>query len=319
MGVVVTDVVSAYGANYVDEGQNLSRLLHKMAQKPVTAGFARSLIIPDTVYRLGNASMSRIVQPFQKAFTAQGTLTFTSKPIELFNIKADVEVDPDDIVASWVGFLADTQNDRTQWPLVRYMMEVHFAPKIGEDLELNEYWAGEHADPTAGTPGAAGTAMDGIKKLLDDGISGSSMNQILLSATPSASNMFDIVEEFVDGIDEKFRTMPIRIYMSKQALVNYFRDKRTNLGGNANYDDEKAITVDAYPNVELVGLPSMAGSSYMWATPNTNFLHIRRTTGFKKPDVQKAHRTVEILTDWWEGLGFGIDELVWVYDGTNAS
>lgn len=319
MGVVASDIVSAYGANYINEGQNLKRLLNTMAQKPETPSFAQSRIIPDTVYRLGNASITRVVQPFQKAFTALGTLNFTSKPIPLYNIKADVEVDPDDIVASWVGFLADTDNDRSKWPLIRYMMEVHFAPKIGEDLELNEYFAGEFTAPTAGTPGAAGTAMDGIKLLLDNGITGATMNQILLSATPSASNMFDTVEEFVDGIAEKFRNMPMRIYMSKQALVNYFRDKRTNLGGNTNYDDNKAITVDAYPNVELVGLPSMAGSNYIWATPNINLFHIRRSTGFKKPDVQKVDRQVKILTDWWEGIGFGIDELVWVYDGTNAS
>ena len=42
MGVTVADLVSAYGANYVNEGQNQSRLLKKMAQRPVTAGHAQS-------------------------------------------------------------------------------------------------------------------------------------------------------------------------------------------------------------------------------------------------------------------------------------
>lgn len=319
MGVTVADLVSAYGANYVNEGQNQSRLLKKMAQRPVTAGHAQSRIIEDTVYRLGNAAMSRIVQPFQKQFTALGDLTLTAKPIQLYNVKADVSIAPDDIVSSWAGFLADTGNDRSQWPLVRYMMEVFFAEKIGEDLEMNEYWGGVYAAPTPGTPGAAGTAMNGLKKLIDDGITDTSINQILLSATPAPANMFDIVEEFVDGIDEVVRNQRLKLYMSTQNRVNYFRDKRANLGGNNNYDASIAMTVDAYPNIEIVGLPSMAGSNYIFGTPLNNYLHIRRRTGMAAPDVQKNHREVEILSDWWEGLGFGINGLVYAYDGTNAA
>lgn len=317
MGVTVNDLVTAYGANYVDEGQSTSRLLKKMAQKPETPSHAQSRIIPDTVFRLGNASMNRIVQPFQKAFTPQGDLTLTAKPIQLYNVKADVKVAPDDLVSSWAGFLADTNNSRKDWPLIRYMMEIFFAERIGEDLELNEYFAGIFAAPTPGTAGAAGTAMNGLKKLIDDGIAAGDINQTLLSATPSATNMFEIVEEFVDGIGEVQRYQPMKLFMSKQRLVDYFRDKRNTLGGNTNYDDKKSMTVDAYPNIQLVGLPSMAGSDYMFATPVNNFLHIRRQSGMAAPDVQPFDREVKILTDWWEGLGFGIDGLVWAYDGTN--
>lgn len=318
MGIQVSDLVSAYGANYINQGQNRSRLLKKMAQRPVTASHGQSRIIEDTVYRLGNASLSRIVQPFQKAFTPLGDLAIAPKEIPLYNVKADVKVEPDDIVASWVGFLADTGNSRKDWPLIRYMMEVHFAEKIGEDLEIYEYFAGEYAAPTPGSAGAAGTALNGLKKLLDDGIAATSMNQVLLSATPSAANAFDLVEEFVDAIPEPFRTVPMKLYMSTQNKVNYFRDKRNTHGADNNYTDQRAMTVDGYPNIELVGLPSMAGSNYMFATPLSNYYHIRRQRGFSTPDVQPFDREVKILTDWWEGLGFGIDGLVWVYDGTNT-
>jgi hypothetical protein len=318
MGVSVSDIVSAYGANYVNEGQNVQRLLKKMAQKPVTAGHAQSRIIKDTVYRLGNAAMGRIVQPFQKGFTPIGDLTLTAKPIQLHNIKADVLIEPDDIVSSWAGFLADSGNSRKDWPLIRYVMEVFFAESLGRDLELNEYWKGEADAPTTGTPGAISTSMDGLKKTIDAGLTAGDINQILLSATPSASNMFDIVEEFVDGIEEVYRTVPLKLYMSTQKRVDYFRDKRSQVGGNSNYNDTKVMTVDAFPNVEIVGLPSMAGSDYMFGTPVNNYFHIRRTAGFKAPDVQSIDRQVKILSDWWEALGFGIDGLVWAYDTTNA-
>lgn len=319
MGVTVADIISAYGANYVDEGQNLSRLLTAMKQKSVTAGHAQSRVIKDTVYRLGNAQMTRIVQPFQKDFTPVGDLIATAKPIPLYQMKGDLSIFPDDIVATWLGFLEGiNENDRSKWPLIRYIMEVHYAGQIKEDLELNEYFKGVYTAPTSGTPGAAGTGMNGIKKLVDDGIASGDMNQILLSDTPSRSNMFDIVEEFVDGVHEVVRSQPIKMYMSEQNKVNYFRDKRDTHGGDSNYDDSKAMSVDGYSNIKIVGLPSMAGSNYIFATPESNFFHIRRTTGMKKPDVQKEDRQVKVLGDWWEGLGFGIDALVFAYNGQNT-
>ena len=30
-----------------------------------------------------------------------------------------------------------------------------------------------------------------------------------------------------------------------------------------------------------------------------------------KFDIQESKRTVSILTDWWEGLGFGMNAAVW--------
>lgn len=319
MSVTVSEIISAYGANYVDEGQSTSRLLKKMAMKPKTPSLAQARVIPDTQYRLGNAQLSRIVQPFQKAFTSLGDLELTPKIIQLYNVKTDIDVYPDDIVSSWAGFLASVDdNERKNWPLIRYMMEVHYAERIGDDLERNEYFKGVYAAPTPGTPGAVSTALNGVKKLIDDGIAAGDINQVILSAAPTAANAFDLVEEFVDAIDEEFREVPMYLCMSTQMKVNYFRDKRNTHGGDSNYDDSKVMTVDGFPNIEIQNLPSMAGSSYIWATPKTNFFHVRRQNGIKKPELQAVDRQVKILSDWWEGIGFGIDSLIWAFDGTTV-
>lgn len=319
MGVTVSDLITAYGANYIDAGQSTQRLLKKMALRPRTAQIATPRLIRDTQWRLSEAAMSRIVQPFQKQFTELGDLTLAPKIIQLYHMKTDLSVYPDDIAESWAGFLADLEdNERENWPLIRYIMEVHYAEKIGDDLERNEYFKGVAANPTPGSAGAVSTSMNGLKKLVDDGIAAGDINQVLLDATPDASNMFDSVEQFVDGIDEEAQNEPMVLCMSTQNRTKYFRDKRNTHGGDTNYDDSRAMTVDGFPNITIEGLPSMAGSDYIFATPRTNFFHLRRQQGMKQPELQPSDRQVKILSDWWEGIGFGVDGLVWAYDGTNV-
>lgn len=319
MAIDIADLITAYGANYVDEGQNLARLMKKMGLKSKTASLAQSRIIKDTVYRFAKAELDSIVQAFQKGFTPKGDLTVEPRTIQLFHHKVDMLVEPDDIVESWLGFLENVnENDRSKWPLVRYIMEVHMAERIPDDLERYEYFKGVYAAPTTGVAPASGTAMNGLKKTLDDGITAGRVNQVLLSATPAAANMFDVAEEFVDNIDEEYKDVPMYLFMTTAARTNYLRDKRNTHGADTNYSDSKKLTIDAYENIEIVNLPSMSGSTYMFATPKNNYFHIRRQQGFKKPDVQKVDRQVKILTDWWEGLGFGLEELVWCYDGTNT-
>jgi hypothetical protein len=47
-------------------------------------------------------------------------------------------------------------------------------------------------------------------------------------------------------------------------------------------------------------------------TPKANLLHLtkksKNSASFK---VEEAKRNVAIMTDWWEGFGFGLNEVVW--------
>jgi hypothetical protein len=87
------------------------------------------------------------------------------------------------------------------------------------------------------------------------------------------------------------------------------RDKRNTHGTDVNYNPEQP-TVD-FTNVRIVGLPSMKGEKMIWATPKDNFLYLRKARGMKKPKVEESKREVFLMLDWWEGLGFAYDELVY--------
>lgn len=311
MSIVKTDLVTQFGDYYNPEGQNESRLLSAVRQKTVTTNYAKPIIHDGEVYKFSNVILGEIVQQFQKQFTAKGDIEFLPNSIPLRNIKIDLGLYPDDVKGSWLGFLQNLDDqERKNWPIVRYMLENEVVPQLHTDMELKAYFKGSFVIPTPGTAGTAAGSLDGVKKMLDAGVADSSMQTVTLSAPVTKANAFDIVEEFVENFDASLEGTKMRFYCDPKILRWYHQDKRNTHGADVNYNAEKPV-VD-FSTCELVGLPSMAGEKYFWATPVDNFLYIRRQNGMKKPRVEESKREVFLMTDWWEGLGFGYNELVYV-------
>lgn len=313
MSIEKVDLVASFGATYIPEGQDMDRLKTAIRTPSVTAGAAKPIIYDGELYRFSNVIFQEIVQSFQKAFTAKGDISFKPNEIRLRKMKIDLALYPDDVDGSWLGFLGSlTDQERKNWPIIKYMLENEIVPQLKMDLETQAYFKGSYSAPVAGTPGNAAQTMDGIKKLLDAGLTAGTMQAVALSAVPTNSNIFEMVEEFADNLDEKLASVPVTIYMSTAKVKAYLRDKRNTHGTDVNYTAGK-ITIDFADNVKIVGLPSMAGSPYIWATPDDNFLYLRRVNGMSTPKVEEHLRQVFLMLDWWEGIGFGYNPLVYVY------
>lgn len=317
MSIIATDIVTKFGAYYLEEGQNMDRLKTALRQKSVTPSICTPMITESDMYRSANVALGEVVQAFQKGFTPKGDLTFEPNEIRLRNIKVDVAIDPDDVKAKWLGFLASlTEQDRTQWPIVRYLLEVHLAQQIPHDMETKAYFKGVYAAPTAGTPGNASAALDGFKKLIDDGLTAGTVNALTLGAPLAASNIFDSVEKIAENVltaNPALEGMPIDVCMAPSWIRAYYRDKRNTHGTDVNYSTTGINTVDFIPNFRLVGLPSMEGTSYIFATPADNKVHLRKSNGMSTPNVQLFDRQVKVLVDWYEGIGFLYNQLVFAY------
>ena len=316
MSIITTDLVTAFGARYINEGQNMESLKDQIRQPSVTPSYAVPIIHDSDVYRSSNTQLGEIVQGFQKAFTAKGDLTFTPNEIVLRNAKIDLALYPDDVKGKWLGFLASLDKPaRAEWPIVRYLLEKHVVPQIPHDMETKAYWGGSYVAPTPGVAGTTAGTMDGLKKLIDAGLTASTINAIALTNTPAPTTMVECVEEFTDDvftINPALRGVKMRVFMEPKFLVNYFRDRRTTFGGNVDYT-AGVTTVDFSPNIELVGLPSMEGSGYIWGTPAVNFVHLRKSNGMKDPKVEEAKREVALMLDWYEAIGFDYNQLVFAY------
>lgn len=314
--ITTTDLVTEFGSYYINQGQNMATLMQKLRQKPITPSICSPAVTENTVYRRAQSSLGSIVQAFQKAFTEKGTFEFKPRTIDLYHMKIDIALFPDDIVESWVGFLEDiNSNDRKNWPLIRYILEMDIIPQMMQDLEKKEYYKGILASVTPGTAGVTGQSMNGLRKWLKDGLSahgGDGSIRDLNAGSISSSNIFDKVEEIADKLDTILEGEQLTMAMSPYWVRKYLRDKRNTHGTDVNYDSNK-LSVDFFDNCRIVGLPSMAGTDDIWVTPSRNVKYIRRTSGMKTPKVEELKREVFLMTDWWEGLGFDLNELVFAH------
>ena len=310
MAITTTDIVTEYGAFYQDAGQNKKRILTMLSQGREITNFATPIKTDDTIYRLANATFRTLVQPFQKTFTAKGGVDLVPNEIRQYRFKIDDEFMPDELYATWLGFLTQKSVDRKDWPFVKWLIEVYYANQIDQDMELNEYYKGVYAAPTAGTAGNDGTGMDGIQKILKDGVDAGTINSINIGALDKTT-IFDQVESFTDAISEVYQGIKMNVFMSHKWYKKYLQDKRSQGYYQRTSDQQIDGKIDFTP-LDVKPLASMVGTDDIFCTPQINFLHVSPATITKNMfKIEEAKRAVAVMADWSEGLGFGINQAVW--------
>lgn len=312
----INEIVTAFGAYYLDSGQNKKRILGMLSQGLATPQYCTRIRTDDTIFQLSKLSMGDIVQSFQKGWTPKNASAFTPNELRQFHFKIDEEITPDDIEATWLGFLASENVARAEWPLIKFLIEhptQGIIAAINRDLELKEYGHGVYAAPTANVAGITGRSMNGIIKQLRDGVADDTINSVPIGAL-NRDTIFDQVELFVDGISEVYQNMAMNIFMSPTWAKFYHRDKRAQ--GFYAFPHEANVQhisgkIDFMPQ-QVVALPSLSGSNVIFATPKENLLHLTKKGNNKtKFKVEEYRRVVSVLADWWEGIGFGMNAAVW--------
>ena len=318
MAITTTAIVTEYGAYYIDAGQNKKRILSLLSQGREIVKYSTPIKTDDTIFRLANATFSSLVQPFQKTFTQKGGVAIVPNEIRQYRFKIDDEFMPDELYATWLGFLSSPDVNRKEWPFVKWLIEVYYKTQIDQDMELNEYYKGVYAAPTSGIAGANGTGMNGVKKLLQTGVNAGTINTIAMDAL-SAATIFDQVEAFTDEISEVYQGIKMNVFLSRKWYKKYLQDKRSQGFYQKTSDKEINSGIDFTP-LDVVPLASMVGSDDIFCTPKQNFLHISPATLTKNNfKIEEAKRAVAVMGDWSEGLGFGIDQAVWTNIAASGS
>ncbi len=309
----VSEIITAYGAYYENSGQNKNRILSMLTQGLVTPGICTPVKTDDTVYKLAQLTIQKIVQSFQKGWTPKNATAFTPNELKLFHFKVDEDIWPDDIEATWLGFLSSSSVSRQDWPLVKYLIEhpdQGYIAKINSDMELEEYGKGVYQAPVNGTAGDTGKSMDGLIVQLQRGVNDDSMNSINLGALDETT-IFDQIETFVDGIAETYQHIQMDVCMSPKWVRAYHRDKRAS--GFYDYKSSRDINSDIdFTPQSVKALPSLNGTDTIFATPKMNLLHLTKKSKNKTNiKIEEYRRNVSFYCDWWEGLGFGVNGAVW--------
>ncbi len=305
--ITVSEIVSAFGT-YI--GQNTQQVLKLLTQPTESQKFMTTVATRDLEYRMAKGVIDDVVQGFQKAWTPKGTPAFTPRTITQRRHKIDLAFYPDEIVDSWLGFLATEDVDRKTWPITRYILEQLIIPKVLDNRELKIIGKGNYAAPEAGTAQATGLSMDGFCTQLEDAKTAgtSNINFITLDAL-TATNIFAQIEAFAAGVDELYQATAMNVFVSRGLYRAYHQRRRDLHGSDSNYQG-KADIIEG-PNMTLVPLPSMATKDIIFATPKENFIRlINRNDGASNIAVENVDRQVKIYADWYEAVGFGIEEAV---------
>lgn len=308
----VTEIVTAFGAYYENSGQNTKRILRLLAQGAETPKFMTPVMTDDTIFKLAQATIKKIVQPYKKGWHPKNALSFIPNDIKQFKIKVDEDIDPDEIEATWLGFLASGSINRKDWPLVKYIIENSYIPQIHQDMELDAYfWGVRKEEVSEGEELSPHDSMDGIHIQLQRGVDKGTINFASNIGKMDASRAFDQVEDFDDCITGVYENIPMFIFVSPAMKKAYLRDKRAQGFYDVGSDKDVNCDVDFSPR-KVVGLPSMVGYEYMFATPQSNLIHLMKKSSNKTNiKIEESKREVSLLCDWWEGVGFGIDGAVW--------
>lgn len=320
----IKDIVTEYGTYYRDGGQNLARVLKKPYISSQTEALFGLIPTDDTSYQLALAELDRVLQPFQIGWTPTGNLKVTPIVLTQTPFKVDIDENPDKLENSWLGFLADNNLDRAQWPFVRYLVEEHLYARMDQDYELGEIYFGKFQAPTPGTAGALGTGMDGIRTIINREIASptSRITPIALGAIPADPLAFcEYIEAFVDKFTLRYRGQAMEVCMNLTLARRYAKGRhqkyksdiadptaRQILDGNGNALLTSPIE---FTNHTVVGLLSMGDSLKIWATNKENRKRLaKKTVNTRQVRIESAKRQVSIYTDFYKGLGFPILEAV---------
>ena len=80
--MTIADIITEFGAYYLKNPANAKRVLQMLMTPSVTPSLMTPIKSDDTEYRLGNATIASIVQPFQKGWTPKNALTITPNTIK---------------------------------------------------------------------------------------------------------------------------------------------------------------------------------------------------------------------------------------------
>lgn len=106
--------------------------------------------------------------------------------------------------------------------------------------------------------------------------------------------------------------MELNEYLHEPILVQKIPSGQTGPGFYQNKSDQDINTGIDFTPLKIKGLASMVETNDIFCTPSENFLHISPATVTKNTfKLEESKRSVAVLGDWSEGLGFGINQAVW--------
>ena len=83
----VSEIITAFGAYYLNSGQNMNNILRMLTQGAVTPSFMTPIKTEETIYRMSSVTVGSLVQSFQKDWTPSDPGIFVPNEIRKRHMK----------------------------------------------------------------------------------------------------------------------------------------------------------------------------------------------------------------------------------------
>jgi len=283
-----------------------------------------------TEWRAATGLITSVVQQFVAKWTPLGSSKFTPVTIKNRHHKVNLPITPDDINDSWLSYLYDEGMTVDQMPVTRYIIEQMLRPKIEEDIELLMIATGEFeelSDVSEGDPGqATGKSMDGYITILKNKKAEGTTNVNFFTPSQEITDdsIVDVMEEYADWVEDEaplYAKKGMNIFIDP--VLNRKHDRRYRELYPTTKNEDGARRGPDFSNLNFVPLEAMRGSGTFFSTPKENFIrliHKNAAGGETKLFLQVENYTVKVFAEFWLGVGFALEELVFAYvPDTDAS
>jgi hypothetical protein len=309
VGLNVDQVKTELGSYLRSNNKEVRQIIYNEAQ---AARYMKKVGKVKGRYPAGHTVTGHLVQGFQSVWNKIGETKFVVNELFDYQQKVNYGFKPADILNSWYAELYQEGKKPADMPISKYILEKELKPRVVADVD---YLLGNGVYD-ANDLATFGKSMNGIKKILADGVASSTKPMFKIPLDPlHANNMVDQVDKFEDEIPDKLDGLITKIYMSSKNKKRYMRDYRNLYGSDTDYT--KGATLVTYSGErEIVGLRCLNGSDIIFATPDNNFIElIDEIDGAENPivtDIQIADYEVKVFMEWWLGTQFWVNQLVLV-------
>lgn len=320
MAINVTDLKTAFGKAI---GTPASRKdIDTAFLVPSVTEMEFNMIPTDkTQVRRVKASIDQVLQRFQAVVSPAATILMEPRSIDLQELKYEVELDPDVIEDSFLGFLANPDNnDRKSWGVTQFVINELMIAKGRENFELHEAYKGVKGSLVSGTANPLGESFNGLGKSIADNISDYS----LVNSDPAwSTDPKDFVTQIEEWIEASRATSEVnrsiidgavdKIHMATSLAQRFKQGMLAKY--NMNYDQINApMKVFVAENIEVKGLPSMSGKNRVFMTFKQNRAgYIKRPQSENGIGISDSNPYKPLAyAKFWKGLGFWHPEYVFV-------
>jgi hypothetical protein len=312
-GFDLTELVASLG-NYHRTFSD--QLYSKLINRDYSQKYFRTVAGVKDEYVADEFMISEITQPYQKAWTPKGIVSFAPAIIKARPIKVDIEFEPKDLEQTWEGKRIDGSLPEGQDFLESYIFDQIIA-KIKREIEYKIAYTGVYKAPTPGTPGAAQDSADGLLTVVDAGITAGTIEGIDTGAIDE-TNAIDSLEAVYDAVDDEYKDGELIALVDGTVARAYKRDYRSAYGPNQDYTamgkEGSEFYIDG-TNCKVVTAAGLNGTGRVIITLPDNLIRVidgtQEDSNFNVR-FQVDKRIIDTLADFKMGWGFGItDGLVW--------